>query len=187
MMTHTAYQKADIKFTYDDYVLLPEDKRYELIGGDLIMTPAPLTTHQRVSQNINNSLWSFVKDRELGKVLYAPVDVVFSEEDVVQPDILFIAKDRLGILTEKNVKGAPDLVIEILSLSNAKMDLVIKKKLYAKFGVREYWIVHPDEKSVEVMTWAEKGFKTVQVYLHNTLLRSPLLRDFSMPVNEIFL
>ena len=116
------------KYTYDDYLKTPDNKRYELIEGELYMTPSPITSHQRISRKIEFLLEKFVTENELGEIFYAPYDVYFDDENVVQPDILFISKDRLNIIGDKNLQGAPDLVIEILSESNAYMDLIQKKK-----------------------------------------------------------
>ncbi len=179
-------QQADIKFNYYDYTLLPEDKRYELIEGDLFMTLSPITLHQLVSMRLEHALSDHVHKKKSGLILVAPIDVVLSDEDVVQPDILFISRERKGIVGEKNIQGAPDLVVEILSPTTADRDLVIKKKLYAKFAVKEYWICNPSAKTVEVMTWTDKGFKTVQVYPENGIVRSEILPDFSVPVSPLF-
>src|SRR3989304_5917025 len=99
------------KFTYDDYLLLPEDKRYELIEGELIMVPSPGRKHQEVLGNLYLFLRKFVEESHFGKIFIAPFDVVFSSYDVVQPDIIFVTKERLQIITEENIQGAPDLVI----------------------------------------------------------------------------
>jgi len=178
--------RKKVRFTYQDYLLLPYDKRYELIEGDLHRVPAPLTNHQKVSRNLQRILWEFVQKNGLGEVLYAPVDVVLSSEDVVQPDILFIAKERLAILTEKNVRAAPDLVIEILSPSSKEWDLEIKRKLYEKYGVREYWIVDPEAQTVEVLQLTDDGYLAFRVFSRGTKLKSPLLKDFSFPIEAIF-
>lgn len=138
------------KYTYQDYLALPEDgKRYELIQGELIMVAAPLTVHQIVSRNIEFDLFQSVRKHRLGQVFNAPVDVVLSETTVVQPDLLFISNENSGMITEKNISGAPDLIIEILSPGSAYYDLVAKKELYATHGVREYWIVDPKKQVVE--------------------------------------
>jgi len=131
------------KYTYEDYLKTPEDKRYELIEGELLMTPSPITSHQRISRKIEFLIEKFVTENDLGEVFYAPYDVHLDDENVVQPDIMFISKGRSKIIGEKNLLGAPDLVVEILSESTAYRDLIQKKKLYAKFGVKEYWIVVP--------------------------------------------
>src|SRR3989337_2845338 len=108
-------RRANVRFAYQDYLLLPEDKRYEILDGDLYVVAAPNTRHQRVSRNLEFVLFQHVRERRLGEVLYAPYDVILSEENVVQPDILFVRKERLDTISEMNLPGAPDLVVEILS------------------------------------------------------------------------
>ena len=144
-------QQFPVKFTYEDFLLFPDDgRRHELIEGDHYVTPSPNTKHQRVIVNLGNLLFSFVKARRLGTVLYAPCDVVFSDLDVVEPDILFVSASRQHIITEKNIQGAPDLVIEVLSDSSRRTDELIKKKLYEKYDVSEYWIVDPLLESLKM-------------------------------------
>src|SRR6266498_4123278 len=135
---------AALRFTYEDYLLLPEDRRYEIIDGDLFMTPAPGTPHQRIVGNLYLRLRQHVDDSGLGEVLCAPCDVVLSPTDVVQPDILFVAAARLSIIGEKYISEAPDLVVEVLSPSTAERDQDLKMKLYARFAVREFWIADPE-------------------------------------------
>jgi len=178
--------RKQVRFTYQDYLELPGEKRYELIDGDLHMVPAPLTFHQKVSRNLEMLLWNYVKDHDAGEILYAPVDVVLSNEDVVQPDILFISKSRLGILTDKNIQGAPDLVIEILSPTSKKWDQEIKKKLYEKHGVVEYWIVDPEARTIEVFRYTETGFRLVQTYPEISTLVSPLLPGLQIELKHVF-
>src|SRR3990172_920502 len=114
------------KYTYEDYLKTPKDKRYELIDGELLMRPSPTPSHQRVSRKLEFILESFITKNNLGEIFYAPCDVYLDNENVVQPDILFISKERLNIIGDKNIQGAPDLVIEILSESNAYRDLIQK-------------------------------------------------------------
>ncbi len=178
--------RARIKFTYKDYLQLPEDKRYELIEGEFFMVPSPSWSHQTISTNLFRVLDGYVKSHKLGEVRYAPLDVVLSEENVLQPDILFISKERFNIITDKNVQGAPDLVIEILSSTTAEKDKGLKQKLYAKFGVREYWLVDPDKETIEVLTLAEEGFESIKAYQGGEILESPLLKGISLNVTEIF-
>src|SRR5712692_1844860 len=121
---------TSVRYTYDDYVLLPEDRRYEILDGDLFMTPAPTPYHQLVSRRIEFLLDAHVRRNELGEVLDAPCDVVLSPNDIVQPDILFIAAARLSIMGEKFITAAPDLVVEILSPSTAERDQILKTKIY---------------------------------------------------------
>ena len=154
-------QKPRIKLTYEDYRTTPEDKRYELLDGELTMAPAPRTNHQRVQFELGLTLGQFVKDRELGEVFFAPTDVVLSDTDVVQPDILFVSSERAHIITEDNIQDAPDLVIEILSPGTADRDRGFKRALYAQHGVREYWLVGPDSATVTVLALEEEGFEVV--------------------------
>src|SRR5712692_233365 len=140
------------KLTYEDLRRLPEDgKRYELIDGEVYMTPSPSTKHQAVVGNLYAALRQLVVERDLGKVFLAPFDVVFGERTAVQPDLLFIRKERLSILTDLNVQGAPDLVIEVLSPSTAAFDRETKLQVYARAGVPELWYVDPKEEIVEVL------------------------------------
>jgi Uma2 family endonuclease len=105
---------------------------------------------------------------------------------VLQPDILFISKERFNIITDKNVQGAPDLVIEILSSATADRDRGLKQKLYAKFGVREYWLVDPDKETIEVLALAEEGFENIGAYQRGEILESPLLKGIPLAITEIF-
>jgi Uma2 family endonuclease len=178
--------KTAVKFTYRDYLHLPEDKRYELIEGELLMIPSPLTYHQRISRNLESMLWGFVKKKGLGEVYTAPTDVVLSRENVVQPDIFFIQKDRLAIVREKNIQGAPDLIIEILSPALKYKDRVHKKKLYHKYGVKEYWIVDPQKKQVEQMWLEDEGYKTIGIYGLEDTMGSPMLKGLKVRLREVF-
>ena len=177
-----------IKYTYRDYINLPESETdlYELIDGELYMVPAPTPMHQTVSGNVYSAMRDFVSRRDLGAVFYSPIDVVLSDHDVVQPDIIFISKDRLGIVTERNVRGAPDLVIEILSPSTAERDRTIKRARYLRFGVREYWLVDIQAKSIEVLKAGQDEFETVRVYTQGSVLVSPVLEGFGMEIQSVF-
>jgi len=174
------------RFTYKDYLKTPDDKRYELIEGELIIVPSPTTYHQWISKNIEYELEKFVREKKIGKVFYAPCDVYLDNENVFQPDILFILKERQSIIGEKNVQGAPDLVIEILSEATAYNDLIKKKKLYAKFGVREYWIIDPGEKGVEIYSLKNKEFNLFQRFSMNDKLESPLLTGLTIELSSVF-
>jgi len=177
-----------IKFTYKDYKSLPESetKRYELIEGELIIVPSPNEYHQRISGRLEFILRAFVEDKNLGRVYDAPFDVVFSKEDVVQPDILFISKARSKIITEEGIRGAPDLVIEILSPATSERDQTYKKTLYARHGVREYWIVDPEEKTIEVMTLGKAGFESSGSYGKMDTMKSPVFPNLAINLSEVF-
>lgn len=179
----------DTRLTYEDYCLLPNDgKRYEIIDGELFVTPSPLTRHQRVVTNLVYYLVDFVKKHDLGVVYAAPLDVVFSPYDVVEPDLLYVSKARLDVVTEKNLQGAPDLAVEVLSESTAKIDRTTKLKLYARFGVREYWIIDPGRAadcSAEVYRQGPQGFERVAQLDSNAALTSPLFPGFSLPLRSL--
>jgi Uma2 family endonuclease len=175
-----------IKFTYQDYLQLPEDRRYEIVDGDLFMVPAPVPYHQRVSRNLARYLDRFVTDNDLGEVFSAPCDLLLSETDVVQPDLFYISKARLSIITETNIQGAPDLIVEILSPATAQRDRGIKQKLYARGGVAEYWIVDPATKSVEVLTLKAGAFQVAGRYGPHDTLVSPLLPGLPIPLPQVF-
>ena len=136
-------QEIRIKVTYDDYAKTPEDERWELLDGELIMAAAPNMKHQSVQSNTDWHVQRFVRDRDLGRVFNAPTDVVLSEHDVVQPDLVFVSSEREHIITDANIQGAPDLVVEILSPSTASRDWRDKLDLYARHGVAEYWLDGP--------------------------------------------
>lgn len=175
-----------VKLTYADYCNTPDDERYELLDGDLVMTPAPREAHQRVLMNLSYLLFQAVKETNAGRVYAAPFDVVLSDTDVVQPDLLFISNEREYIITEENVQGAPDLVVEILSPSTADRDLAIKRDLYARHGVREYWIVDTDARTVTVLVRDAERYTELGVCGENQTLASPTLKGFTIDPSEIF-
>lgn len=173
-------------FTYADYEKLPEGAPYQLIGGELIMTPSPVPYHQIVSRNIGHELLKFVRERNLGEILYAPIDVFLSDTETYQPDIIFISRERLNIIGEKKIESAPDLVIEILSPATAYYDLRHKKNVYEKSGVKEYWIVDPIEKSIEVYENREGRFELVSEVRGEGEISSRLLSGFVVSLKEVF-
>jgi Uma2 family endonuclease len=179
-------RRANVRFTHHDYLLLPEDKRYEILDGELYVVAAPNIRHQSVSLDLKVALIQHIKEMGLGKILDAPCDVILSEENVVQPDILFVRKERLGIIGDMNIHGAPDLVVEILSAGTRTKDLEIKRKIYLGFGVQEYWIVDPDAATMEVLVWSEAGYVSAGVYGKSERLSSPLLPELNLPLTEIF-
>ena len=179
-------KNANVRFNYDDYRQLPEDKRYEILDGELYMVPAPNIRHQRVFRELFQALLNHVQEQALGEVLSAPCDVLLSNEDVLQPDILFVGKERLGIIGDANIPGAPDLVIEILSPATRQRDLTIKRKIYARYGVQEYWIVDPEASTVEVLALHDSGYVSAGVCRESDHLASPLLPQLDLSLREIF-
>lgn len=178
----------NVKYKYRDYINLSEseDKRYELIDGELFVVPSPTPMHQDIAGNLFSALKEFVLTGGLGKVFTAPLDVVLSDEVVLQPDVIYISRDRLSIVTDRNIRGAPDLVVEVLSPSTAERDRTIKRARYLRFGVRELWIVDPEARSIEVLRAGDTEFETVRVYSEGSAARSTVLEDLQVDVTRIF-
>ncbi len=179
-------EKPRLKLTYADYLTTPEDKRCELLNGELFATPAPNEAHQRTQAELGYYLMAFVKARRLGRIYYSPTDVVLSDIDVVQPDLLFVSTERTHIITPDNIQGAPDLVVEILSPSTAERDRGYKCALYAQHGVKEYWVVGTDAGAITVLLLGDEGYEVVDTFGEGDTLTSPTLAGFSLQVDEIF-
>ncbi|MEZ5417423.1 MAG: Uma2 family endonuclease [Vicinamibacterales bacterium] len=150
---------ADTRLSYDDFLLFPDDgKRHEIIDGVHYVTPSPRLRHQDLVGRLHFEFLLYLREHpEAGRVFVAPVDVVMSFYDVVVPDLLFIAGDQAGIMTEKNIQGAPALVIEVLSKRTRKRDAQIKRRLFEQAGVREYWLVDPELDTVQVFRPSAEG------------------------------
>ena len=175
-----------VKRTYEDYCATPDDKRYELLNGDLMMVPAPNMRHQRVLARLGAKLRQFTEEHGLGELFFAPCDVVLSDTDVVQPDLLFISRAREHTLTDDNVRGAPDLVIEILSPSTANRDLGYKHDLYGRHGVLEYWIVDPMAENVAVHRQRDGRLELAETLGRQDTLRTTLLDGLQLKLDDIF-
>ncbi|HMB91435.1 MAG TPA: Uma2 family endonuclease [Rhodothermales bacterium] len=173
-------------YTYEEYAQLPEGAPYQLIGGELIMAPAPTPYHQRILTRLLFNLMQFVEEQGLGEVIPAPIDVFLSEEDTPQPDLIYIASDRLGIIGEKKIEGAPDLIMEILSPSTAYYDLKDKKRLYEAHGVKEYWIIDPKAKEIEVYKNKGQHFQLTSREVGEGMIPSSLLNGFTVDLSAIF-
>lgn len=175
-----------VKFTYQDYLLTPEDRRYELIEGDLLMTAPPNVKHQSELLNLSLILGNHVHKHRLGTILFAPVAVYLSETNVLEPDLIYVSKEREIIIQEQRIKGPPDLVVEILSPSTKSRDRVIKRHLYAKFRVREYWIVDPDAETIEQLVLSGKDYKTTAIYQDKDKVLPRCLKDLTFPARKVF-
>jgi Uma2 family endonuclease len=179
--------QATTKLTYDDYVLIPDDGlRHEIIDGEHHVNPAPNVRHQRISRRIFRSIADFVDDHDLGEVFYSPIDVVFSKHDVVQPDLLFVRKASVGDVHGAFVKIVPDLVVEILSISNRKHDEVRKLKVYDTFNVPEYWIADPDDDMVSIYRRRDAGLTLVDTVDVDGTITSPLFPGFALAARTVF-
>ena len=175
-----------IRLTYEDYAKTPEGERYELIDGELITVTSPNIAHQDNRMELGYRMTNFVKMNHAGVVYIPPTDVVLSDNDVVQPDIMFISKERNHIITYANIQGAPDLVAEILSPSTARRDWGVKRELYAKHGVKEYWIADPANKIVWVMLLTNGVLEIQQTCHPGDTITSSVLAGFTVKVDDIF-
>jgi Uma2 family endonuclease len=171
--------------TYADYQKLKEGEPCQLIDGMFVMSPSPSVSHQRIVKRIGWKL-SQIEAQGNGELLHAPMDVYFSDTEVYQPDLLFISKERLSIIGEKEIEGAPDLIVEVLSPTNAYYDLRHKMRIYEATGVREYWIVDPMETSMEFYSNIG-GIFTLSARVEKTgVIMSLLFPAFAIDAAELF-
>ncbi|HSS75433.1 MAG TPA: Uma2 family endonuclease [Thermoanaerobaculia bacterium] len=179
-----------LKLTFEDYLYFPEDgRRHELIDGEHYVTAAPNVRHQTVVSRLHLSLGGFVRVGRLGEVWPAPMDVVLSASDVVQPDLLFVSKARLHLAAGgANIQGAPDLVVEVLSPKTRRTDAITKRHLYEKFGVLEYWMVDPELETIEIYRLIEGAFRREAELSteQEDILRTPLLPGLEIALTEVF-
>lgn len=175
------------QWTYEDWLRLPDDGwQYEVIKGVLYMVPAPPTTHQRVSGNLEFALRLFVRQEQAGEVFDAPTDVYLpGQETPVQPDLIFIATGRRNLISERGVEGVPDLVVEILSPRTWWRDLRVKMPLYEETGVRECWVIDPKTKTVEVCVLREEQYALLGRWGPGEVARSEALAGFEVAVDAV--
>ena len=181
---------SGVRLTYDDFVQFPDDgKRHELIDGEHVVTAAPNTRHQRVVTRLTGLLWSFVQRHRLGEVFVAPFDVVLSDTDVVEPDLLFVSSARAAdTLTDANMRGAPDLIVEVGSPSTRKVDETTKRRLYERYGVGEYWVVDPELDEIKVYRRAGDRFERVALLAaeQGDVLTSPMFPGLTLSLTDVF-
>jgi len=175
---------SDRVYTVEDYMQLDDGNRYELIEGELVMVPRPRPKHQKVSGKIFYQVENFLKQNPIGEVIQE-VDVQLGA-DVVSPDLVFIVKERLDIVGELNIKGAPDLVVEILSPSSAGIDRGKKRKLYFANGVKEYWMVDPYQQLAEVLIAGEKEWRWAGIFDREDVLTTALMPGLKIFLTEVF-
>ncbi len=176
------------QWTYEDWLQLPNDGfQYEVLDGELYMSPPPGTFHQNTLGYLYSRMRVYADDHDLGIVLSAPTGVRLPNQPVpVQPDILFVSKLRQGIIKRDEVAGAPDLVVEVLSPSNWTYDRGLKQEAYRQAGVREYWIVDYRARKIEVLQLEEGDYVLVGEYKEGDVAKSAVLTDFSTPVAKVF-
>ncbi len=185
-----AAPKTRTKLTYEDFLQLPDDgKRHEIIDGVHYVTPSPVPRHQLVLGNLYYLIKEFLRQNDLGEVFLSPLDVIFSDFDVVEPDLIYLSRDRWSVLTEANLRGAPDLVVEILSPGTEGRDRGVKQKLYEGSEVSEYWIVDPEADTIEVLRRGPGGGFDPAAELSRAAgdrLTTPLLPGLEIPLAEVF-
>lgn len=177
------------RLTYDDLEAIPQERegdRHELIDGELVVTPSPTPNHQIISVNIEYALLLHIRERGLGMMLHAPADIRLTPDNVLIPDIIFIAQNRLHIIGPKTIDAAPDLVVEILSPGTRRRDLDTKRSLYARFGVQEYWIVDPDARSVTVLALMGDRYEPVPL-ADEGIIQSRVLPGLNMALATVFM
>ncbi len=181
---------SGVKLTYDDFLLFPDDgKRHELIDGEHYVTPSPNTRHQEISGRLFLMIGSWLETHPFGRLFYAPFDVVFSRFDVVEPDLLYMTHERAReILTAQHVTGAPEIVIEIGSPGTRKRDETIKRRLYERSEVVEYWVVDPELETIRVYRRAGNHFeRPVELSREaGDVLRTDLLAGLDLPLARVF-
>ncbi len=170
----------------EQFFSLPEGTPCQLLAGEIIMSPSPIPLHQAIILELSLQLLRFVKEKKAGRVFSAPLDVALDDDHVVQPDILFIRQENLGIIGKKIIEGAPDLVVEVLSPSSAYHDLRTKFRAYERAGVQEYWIVDPERRSMEVYCTSGKKFQLHQEAEERGAVQSVLLAGFSVALDDLF-
>jgi Uma2 family endonuclease len=181
-----AVSESQQKLTVEEFDLLPTDdgQRHELIDGEHVVTPAPFVPHQRLLGKLHVAVFQIVEGQALGEVFFAPLDVVLSRHDVLQPDLLF--RDIIG----NRVTAAPDLAVEVLSVSSRRTDELRKRARYERFGVEELWIFDPDIDGVRVYRRPAAGEpfgRAVQMLAEaGDALESPLLPGLRLPLTELF-
>lgn len=173
--------------TYEDYVRLPEDGcRYEILEGELLMTPAPSSRHQRISRNLEFLLFAHLKGRDLGEVLYAPFDVIFQSGTVAQPDLLYVSKEREAIITDRGAEGAPDLIVEITSPASSRTDRIRKFEIYSKFGVSWYWLLDPESQTFEEYELAGNSYVRRGSCAEDDVFTPLLFPGLEIPLSEVW-
>ena len=176
-----------IRLTYEDYVDLPDDgRRYEILDGELEVSPAPAPKHQAVSRNLLWIVHGHVQERGLGSVYYAPIDVILTDTSIVQPDLVFIAAARESIVSSRGIEGAPDLAVEILSPWSVRRDRVAKAALYARYGIRHYWLADPDARVLEVYETEGAEYRLVGRHEGAAKVRTAMFPDLEIDLGRVW-
>jgi Uma2 family endonuclease len=180
-------QAESLAITVHDYMAMPEGPPYhQLIEGDLYMSPSPNWRHQQISGNIEWFIQGYLREHDVGRLFHAPLDVILNETNVYQPDVLFFRHSRKSIVGKRCIEGAPDFVVEILSESTLHLDKDLKRKVYAKAGVKELWVVDPIAREIIVFHFSESVDEPAAVYSGDDNFQSPLFPGLTFAVSEVF-
>ena len=176
------------RLTYEDYLRFPDDGlRHEIIEGEHYVSPPPVIRHQRILLRLSYLIQGYLEAQPVGEILFAPVAVLLSEFNVFEPDLLYLSNERRNLLTSKNLQGAPDLVVEILSPGTRSRDLRLKRDVYERTGVREYWTIDPDRDVVDVYRRNETGTWNDPIRHERTgSLTTPLLPGLELSLDKLF-
>lgn len=186
--TEANYQNKK-QFTYQDYLKLPEEMgfHYEVLEGNLIRESSPNVMHQRVSRHLQRILEDyFIKTDPAGEVLNAPLDVTFSNKTVVQPDLLYISGNQKEIIKEKRIDGSPDLVVEIISPSNSRKERLEKMQIYQKAGIKHYWIVDPDERTLECFALCNGNYTILASGMDEDIVEYPNFKGLNISLKKLW-
>jgi Uma2 family endonuclease len=178
-------ENPDKVWTYEDYLGLDDGVCFEIINGKAFMSPAPELFHQRWARKIFLAVERHVEARKLGEVFFAPVDVVLDDKNVVQPDLVFVSTANAGLLQRRGIMGAPDLVVEIISPGSLRRDRYDKRELYARFGVQEFWLADVANRSLEVLTLAQGGYRLLSCATNEGKVRSEVLPGFELDLASL--
>lgn len=174
--------------TYEDYARLtpPDSGNYELRNGKIEFMPSPIPTHQAISMRVSAFLGMHVLTHHLGKLFAAPMDTKLTEHDTFQPDLLFVSNERLGIIGDKKIEGAPDLVVEILSPGNTAKEMSYKRHVYESTGVREYWCIEPEKQALSQYERVGDELRWQRTLTPEDRLRSSVVEGFEVELGRIF-
>lgn len=173
--------------TYKDYEALPADgRRYELHEGELSVTPAPSPLHQQVIRNLSLILHQHVQTHGLGEILFSPIDCILSDSTIVQPDIVYLERQRLSAISARGIEGAPSLVVEVLSPSTTQIDRGVKFQLYARHEVPSYWIVDPEVRSIEAYRLTGGAYQLEARMQGSDPISLPPFADLALPPASIW-
>ncbi len=174
------------KYTATDYMNLPEGSPFQLIEGELVYMGTPSLKHQEIAGKLHLYIGMYLLDNPIGKVYFAPLSVKFDDDNVVEPDILFVSIKKQSILTEKGIEGSPEFIVEILSKGNVKNDRERKMKMYGNFGVDEYWVINPMLETVDVYYNRLSIMVKQQTAKQGDTIKSKVIQGFELEVSKIF-